>query len=248
MTTNPNVKDVTLYGDNIEPPRRSVLSSALVSTFGWLDWSPGPGGYITDYVVRTLALLIEQFRVDRPNINKLITCVTNFCQEIEDVLYDLIRFRCIGLATGEQLDKIGEMVGISRTNSNDDSYRSDIYFQIYLNRSSGEPETLLSSLQRITGGKIDYCEPGIACILLTINQAIYPIPSNIYTKTKALTAGGVALHVQYNNATDQFVFGGDVDSSGMPLNDPYFSGLGFSEIVSGLDNPEGGGSFTELIA
>ena len=253
MTTQPNVKDVSLFGDNVDASRNLVLSSSLVSTYGWLLWSPGPGGHIDNHVERTIALLIEQFRVERPKINSLVSSVAASCQEVEDVLYDLLRFRAVGYATGKQLDEIGAIVGLTRTSDNDDVYRDDIYFQIYLNKSNGEPETLISALQRVTGAHIDYCEPSPATAILTINQAVKPLPADLLKKMQSLAAAGVKLYVQYNNAVDKFIFNGDVESdSAYPpyyiAGDPYFSaGLGFSELYISDSHTEGGGSLTELI-
>ena len=246
------VKDVSLFGQNRSPDRIPDISTGLVGTYGWMNFQPGPSGHITNVTERTLNLLIEQFRVDRPFINAFISSVADACQEIEDVLFDLIRFRSIEQATGVQLDEIGSIVGISRTNPNDDIYRSDIYFQIDLNRSSGEPEILISSLQRVLkAAKVDYCENYPCKVILTANQFTELLPANIYAKMKALCAGGVDIDIQYNNATDVFVFNGDIlGTSATPPyytleDDPYFIGLGFSELVGGV--PQGGGSLTELI-
>ena len=249
-----NVHDVALYGQNREPERVPSLSSGRVATFGWLDWIPAPGPHLADYAAKTVGLLIEQFRVGRPKITSLVYDVATFCQEIEDVLFNMLRFRAIGQAVGAQLDAIGNLVGIARTSNLDDIYRNDIYFQIYLNTSNGEPEALISALKRVTGAaSIDYCEPSPAHVILTINLATKPIPDNVYAKMKALSAGGVQVDIQYNNATFDFVFNGEVlnSSAVSPYytteSDPYFIGKGFDELFS--DVPANtGGALTELIA
>jgi len=249
---NLRVSDITLFGQNRDPLFRAEISPPLMSTYGWAEWVPGLNGHIADHKERTIALLIEQFRVDRPKINSFISSVVASCQEIENVLFDLLRFRSIALATGVQLDKVGAIVGIGRTSLDDEVYRSDIYFQIYLNKSSGEPEVLISALQRVTGSShIDYCEPSPATVLLFINQAIRPLPSDLFAKMKSLTAAGVSLYIEYSNATDIFVFNGDIQSTtAIPpyyiAGDPYFVGLGFSELY-GDGHTEGGGSLAELI-
>jgi hypothetical protein len=252
MITIPNTKDVALYGQNRDAIRNPELSTTLLTVYGWLEWTLGPGGYIGNHAERTVGLLIEQFRVDKPRINTLVSSVAKFCQEIEDVLYDLLRFRCIALASGEQLDRIGEIVGCVRASADDEIYRSDIYFQIFLNLSSGEPETLLSALKRVTEAQhIDYCEPCPATVLLTLNQVIRPLPSDIKVKMKSLAAAGVAVDLQYNNSANIFIFNGDImSSSNTPpyytTSDPAFIGMGFSELY-GDGHTEGGGSFSEII-
>jgi len=252
IPVNLHTDDIALFGQNENPLYRAELSPPLVSTFGWLEWTPKLTGAISNHDERTINLLIEQFRVDRPNINKFINSVAASCQEIENVLSDLLQYRSIAYATGIQLDRIGAIAGVSRTSLDDEIYRSDIYFQVYLNRSSGEPETLISALQRVTNAfRIDYCEPCPATVLLFINQAMREIPPDILVKMKALAAAGVSVYIEYSNSTDVFVFNGDLlcDTAVPPYyiaNDPYFVGLGFSELY-GDGHTEGGGSLGELI-
>jgi len=251
--TRPNTLDVALYGDNSDASRNLHAPTSLISTYGWLLWTPGPGGEIDNHVERTINLLIEQFRVERPNIVSLISSAAASCQTIEDTLFDLLRFRAVGYASGKQLDLIGAIVGIARTGG-DEEYRNDIYFQIYLNTSSGEPETLISALQRTTGGHIDYCEPSPATVLLTINQALKELASNLLAKMQSIASAGVKVFVQYNNATDEFIFNGEIQGEiATPpyyiASNPYFSaGFGFSELYISDSHTEGGGSLTELIA
>lgn len=244
--------NLSLFGFNRDSSQPQ-LSSGLIATYGYLDWQPDPGGHIGNIADRTCALLIEQFRVDRPRINALVRSVAQLCQDVENVLYDLIRYRAINLAVGKQLDRIGEIVGLSRTSTDDDAYRSDLYFQIFLNTSGGEPETLISALQRATGAaRVDYCEPTPARVVLTANETTKPIQPNLLIRMQSLAAAGVKVDVQINNAANSFIFNGDVlDAIDEPpyyscINDPYFSGLGFGELMPD-ESVEGGGAFTELI-
>jgi hypothetical protein len=246
-----NSKDIALYGQNKDVITNPDLSSGKLASYGWLTWTPSYGGLISDHIERTINLLIEQFRVDRPFITTLVQSVAKSCQEIENVLYDLIRFRTIALSTGIQLDAIGSVVGCSRTSADDEVYRSDIYFQIYLNKSGGEPETLISALQRVTGATIDYSEPATATVLLMINKFVRSLPSNLKTKMKSLTAAGVSLELRYSNSDNQFIFNGDLlDSSETEpfyiSQDPFFVGSGFAELYSD-SHIDVGGSFVELI-
>jgi hypothetical protein len=237
--------DIALFGQNVEPTRRPELSSGLIASFGYFEWNPQPEGHDGEIVEKTVGLLIEQFRRERPFIRGFIESVARSCQEVEDILFDLLRFRNVGGASGEQLDLIGEMVGLSRT-GNDDQYRDDIYFQIFINSSNGESETLIACLLTVTGAvKIELIEAPPARVVMTINQATRPIPSNIVAKMHRIKAAGVTLDLQLNNSTEQFIFGGDLNASNVEIVPSFYFGFGFGE--TGAGNEAIGGNLTELI-
>jgi hypothetical protein len=240
-----NVSDISLFGQNVSLDRIPQLSSGLVSSFGYFSYMPSPEGHISTMVEDTISLLVEQFRRDRPGWSGFIRSVALQMQEIEDMWFDLLRFRAISRAAGIQLDKIGEIVGLSRTSGDDTIYRKDLYFQIWLNKSNGEPETLIAVLRKATGGTIDYSEPCPATVQMTINQSLSGIPDDIYAKMRRVKPAGVALELRYNNSTSPFTFGGDMN----PPTPPYFlTGGGFGETSVHQDNSAIGGNITELIS
>ena len=239
-------KDISLFGFNYDPISHPELSSGLISTLGYLRWNPAPEGHISDMVAKTVGLLVEQFRRERPFIAGLIAAVAVSCQEVEDVLFDLLRFRSVGGATGTQLDEIGKIVGLTRTGEDDD-YRNDIYFQIFINRSNGTPETLISCLETVTAAvKIELVEAFPARVIMTINQALKPLPGNLLAKMRRIKAAGVSLDIQVNNSINQFVFSGDLNSSNVEVSPPFYFGFGFGETGGGNENV--GGNITELIS
>lgn len=238
-------KDISLFGFNVEPSRRPELSSGLIASFGYLEWTPLPEGHIADMVAATVGLLIEQFRRERPFITGFVSSVAQSCQEIEDVLFDLLRFRSVGASFGKQLDLIGAIVGLGRT-GNDDQYRDDIYFQVFINNSNGEPETLISCMQTVTGGHIELVEAFPARVIITINQATKPLPVNMLTLIKKIKPAGVAVDIQSNNSLTQFVFGGDKNSSNVEVSPPAYFGYGFGETGVGFEGV--GGDITELFS
>ena len=239
--------DIGLYGNNVEAARRPSLSSGLIATFGYMEWNPQPEGFIPDHVERTLGLLIEQFRRERPFINGLVSSVARLLQDAENVLYELQRFRSVAQASAEQLNLIGEMVGIARTDPDDEVYRKDIYFQVYLNTSNGEPEILISCLQKVTRAvRIEYAEFYPASIIMTINQALTGISHNLVAKMNKIRPAGVRLELRLNNSIDQFIFGGEMNDAGLEIIPPKFTGDGFGETGAGWEAV--GGNITELLA
>lgn len=93
-------------------------------------------------------------------------------QALEDDAYDLLTSRWVDVAVGEQLDRIGEMVGEFRLARNDTDYRAAILIRIGLNRGSGEPGNVIFVMnQLLTTG--EYAEDYPAGILITVtNEAV----------------------------------------------------------------------------
>lgn len=238
-------KDISLFGLDLTGSSPAVDTS-LLATFGYIRFDVGGGGttgeglYISDHAARSLALLIEQFKKDKPIINGTVNASVSEAQVTEDTLYDMQRFRSIETASGRQLDLIGDIVGVSRTSADDEVYRADIYFGIFLNSSNGEPETLIAALQQITkAAVIDYAEEYPAAVILTMNGVSGAIPADVMEKLRRLKPAGVRIDLRLNNTETPFIFDGE---GGFP---PYFVGEGFGE--TGALWTEVGGNFTELI-
>ena len=233
--------DISLFGFNIDTTYTEIDTSSI-GTFGYLRFLTDDTGYIPDHTEIAKALLIEQFKKDKPNLHGVVEAFVDQVQNCEDTLQDIYKFRSVLTANGEQLDLIGEMVGQPRTSADDDIYRADIIFKIYVNTSNGEPETLISALDQIVqANSIDYSETYPAGVLLNINVASRPIPENIIERMEQIKPAGVKLSMTYNNSLTPFVFGGDVLGT-MP---PYYVGEGFGE--TGAGNESIGGNITEII-
>lgn len=140
--------------------------------------------------------------------------LTNFYQEIKafsdqlnvlDVAtVDVYNLRQVANATGTTLDNVGDQVGIIRPSAmNDTNYRALIYAKIQMNRSGGEPETLIAAIKALTSAtSVNYTDyyPGCASIGFAGTSVI----DNLWTFTKRLTAGGVALRLVQVDAITPF--------------------------------------------
>jgi hypothetical protein len=184
-------------------------------------------------------LLIEQFRVDRPNITGFIQ---KFMTQLAIISAEVAKFALINsidLSSGAELDKWGAIVDLSRDTLNDTIYRNEIKFKIFLNTSKGTPETLIIATRYLTGAtSIQYDESTPAHVTITINALIGTFAS-VYDKLKRIKPAGVSLTLQVNTSEHPFAFGGE---GGLP---PFFmDSLGFEETGGG---PSVGGELTELI-
>lgn len=104
---------------------------------------------ISDHIERALEELPSQFK-NKINWEKFINVLIKPIQELEDVFQDLLLLRALDTAFGRQLDGIGDIVGLDRNGRNDDEYRYALRFKIFINSSSGEPETLIKALKYFT--------------------------------------------------------------------------------------------------
>jgi hypothetical protein len=106
---------------------------------------------IMDHVEEGLARLIYQYS-NATNLQSLLTSFILQVQVIENVLTDMNNLRYLGQASGQQLDNIGEIVGIPRPiGTSDAAYFLEILGQIKINISQGQPEQIIQVFLLFTG-------------------------------------------------------------------------------------------------
>lgn len=138
---------------------------------------------ITNHVERALNLLVSQFKETnsgqaRNNIQKLIKCLVEQVQEIDNVNQQLLNQRSLNTALGVQLDKLGEILGLERQDGeSDEDYRERLKFQAFINNSDGTPEKVINILKVITNAtKVRYHELHPAAFQLTTDGSSFPNP------------------------------------------------------------------------
>jgi hypothetical protein len=105
---------------------------------------------ILNHVQQGLARLVTQYQ-ESPNIQKLLTAFIEQVQTIEDSLEDMNTARYIDDAIGQQLDNLGQIVGITRPpGASDAVYRNLILGQIKINTSQGQPEQVIQLFLLLT--------------------------------------------------------------------------------------------------
>jgi hypothetical protein len=152
-----------------------------------------------DHADRGPLRLLEQFK-EKPLLEALLRSYLTQIQNVEDCAWEVIYARNIETGVGDQLDKIGEIVGRERLGLEDDEYRLAIRCQIRINRSSGKP----TDIQVITEMTLDdawtfeYREFYPARIQITIVELVTFSLRLLLDNLRAAKMGGVALDIVYS--------------------------------------------------
>ncbi len=112
----------------------------------------------------------------------LITPALTEVQNIEDMLDELRARRLFNFAIGQQLDNIGDIVGVSRpTGMSDNDYTVILQQKVFFNISSGQSNAIIDYIKTVigVGNHFIYSEPYSATILLEFENAI---PSELLMK------------------------------------------------------------------
>lgn len=145
-------------------------------------------------------------------------------QELEDAFYDLLVMRWLSTAEGEQLDAIGQVVGLLRSGMPDEEFRASLSVQIRKNLSQGEPETLIEVLRVTTASTVvELREPTPARVVMDFNGEPIHTIWKLLTVMDGLAAGGVRLEL---NRVPDFPFGFDDDG------DPSYGGFDEGEFAA----------------
>lgn len=106
---------------------------------------------ITTHVQQALARLLYQYAI-ATNFQKLLTAFVQQVQVIENALVDMNTLRYLNDAVGQQLDNIGEIVGLPRPPGlSDAAYRLELLGQVKINISQGQPEQVIQVFALFTG-------------------------------------------------------------------------------------------------
>lgn len=78
--------------------------------------------FIPDHVEIALSQLLQQYK-GKPRIEGVLAALVQQIQDLEDAIYPLNQYRQLAYAVGEQLDGLGEIIGLARNGMDDDTYR-----------------------------------------------------------------------------------------------------------------------------
>jgi len=117
-----------------------------------------------DYFQKLHDDLIEQFK-DKPNTKILQKALARQLEELYVFFYELRIMRWLQTAVGAQLDGIGDIVALSRTDAliwsnlaginvpmNDELYRKYLWFKVFLNTSRGTYGDIVRALKMFWDG------------------------------------------------------------------------------------------------
>ena len=180
-----------------------------------------------DQIQNALQYLITQFK-DKPVIVGFLTQVANYANLLENLLQQMTTQRSVYTAIGTQLDQIGKIVGVDRSGLSDADYRNQIFFQIGVNSSRSNPESIIQIVKFITNSTyVKYDEEYPASVRIFVNGKDN-IGDNI-TNLKKIAPLGVDVQIEYIN---QGSFGFDPPNSIV---------LGYGDVAHGNYDPAAGG-------
>lgn len=202
--------------------------------FGDLD-NPLVGGIFAslapdvDHVTRGLSRLPEQFK-DSENFKHLIQIFLEEIQEIEETIYDILRFSSLDQAVGIHLDRIGEILGKRREGMSDEEYSRYLRVQVSLNTSQGTIPTLINLWKYLLNtDNVNYKEE-------------FPAGVQLFSPNSVPTREMIELASQVVPVTVRLSFIAGV--TGTPFCFAGNTGLGFSSIEA----PSVGGQFVSIIS
>lgn len=144
-------------------------------------------------------LLIDAYR-DQPLYGALIAADMAEVQELLEAIRD-VRRKAISIAdgAGEQLDRVGVIVGEPRWTADDDAYRITLRARVLINRSNGTaPEmiaiaALLGDTDHETGSYVHLTEVDVVGIVIEIVRTPVLSGPEIHKRLCQAKAAGVSL-------------------------------------------------------
>jgi hypothetical protein len=167
---------------------------------------------------RSKALLAGQFQelptnLPKTHLQSLIYALCTGGQDLQNTLQTMLTQRWLSTAVGDQLDGIGQILGLARKiNQSDSDYREDLTFQIRINNGSGTPEQVIDAAKFFSdASKVWYEEVYPAAYLIATNGLQFPNPpvdlANAMQKISPAGVRFIGLVLTYN--TVPFTFAGD---------------------------------------
>ena len=125
-------------------------------------------------------------------LKALIGILADQVQDIELANQDILISRLVIYAFGDQLDILGELVGIPRNSLVDADYKAAIMLQVFINNSSGNTEEVAHIAKVLSGGtSARYVEVGPGSYRLYITGGT--IAPELVQSIQRITAGGVRV-------------------------------------------------------
>lgn len=173
--------------------------------------------------VRNL-LMLEQYKHD----DELKTIIIGFLRQMNDIEAEILNMKNmldIEQAFGWWLDIAGAKVGALRNGLNDDLFRDEIKFRIFINNSWGQPNVIQAFAEYVTQATdIEYFEDYPAKIILRVNSTLN-LSKRHKEMIQAIAVGGVAINLI--SSVDGYVFAYEWEAPTTP--DPRHKG--FAELL-----------------
>lgn len=190
---------------------------------------------ISNHVQLALNRLIQQYK-NSNRVKGLLTALVTPIQDLEGTFQDLKVDRWLDVAEGVILDRIGNLIGVTRTsNESDTSYRVRIQTQILVNISNGEPESAIQVFKRYTNATtVLYSEGKPASVQLQSEVEIetQELINQIYEEIERVVPAGVRVDAicRYSSLSESFAFDGSLPGKGFGSIADSSQGGEFAEV------------------
>lgn len=129
---------------------------------------------ISNHVEQAIARLMSQY-ADAQNLQGLIRSILGPVQTIEGVLADLNTLRMFSVATGQQLDNLGKIIGLARGPGDTDAiYRNKLYAEVKINTSQGQPEQAIQTFQLFTSATLVLLSEHFPAEITISSDVVFP--------------------------------------------------------------------------
>lgn len=180
-----------------------------------------------------------------PRLQGLIDAIVDEVQTVENAASPVLLYRYINTAYGEQLNTIGDIVGMPRSDRSDTDYRDAIQTKVVLNSSHGEPDTIILACQTYASDSttIHYAEKTDAEFTLW-TDGTFNAYSDYYEAMNSVRPAGVGATLSVNkniDSTAAFTF--EIESG---YWDSTQYGAGYAEHDHPEDSTAAGGLAEQL--
>ncbi len=194
------------------------------------------------YVAEGLARMLDQFD-GSVDLRKLASVFLDQAQTLEDAAFPLLGERGLDNATGDRLDRIGALVGETRSGRSDTDYRLALQAEIAVLASRGTAEDLLTIVQLFVQMTVPIYE-----MYEYFPKGFYlrPVDENLTDALAAFTttalkrsvSAGTTMSFVYSNVFDSVTFqmssqAATVETSGLLglANDAQSSGGRLAQVL-----------------
>jgi hypothetical protein len=180
---------------------------------------------VTSHVAQAQARLLQQY-ADKPKFLALIAAIAGRYQVVENALWGLYVGRSLANAVGAQLDGIGRIIGLSRSEipsaADDENYRTWLKSWIAVNASSGTIPELIRLFTAVAaqGTAIRVNNSGAASVLVSLGTVVQTQGPTLVSVLSKVKAGGVRASLDYLATLPAWEF----DGAGAGMDTGYLGG------------------------
>lgn len=179
----------------------------------------------TDHVARAQSRLLQQY-VDKPSLLTLVAALAGRTQVVENALWGLHTGKTLSNAVGVQLDGIGRIVGLPRSEipsaADDEVYRIWLRSWIAVNFSGGTIPDIIALFQAVTpaGTTVQVFNSGPASFRVVLGGVAQTQGPALLAVLNSVKAAGVKASLDYADALPLFGF----DGAGAGMDTGYLGG------------------------